>query len=103
MLTTIAAERGNLEHEAMTTHTDDDRSTPASDLVEEVFLRLQRELAMEWRAAAHLLISYGIDALHLNAGPDGTAGELRAVIKEAEEALAELEQGDCERAARERP
>jgi hypothetical protein len=58
--------------------------------IEETFTRLQRERGLEWREAAHALIIYGVDALHINAGPGGVEAELIAARSTVEEAMVEL-------------
>jgi N-acetylglutamate synthase/N-acetylornithine aminotransferase len=72
----------------------------ASELVHEGFMRLQVDLGLTWADAAHALVTYGIDAVHINSGADGVRGELEAMAAEVAEALAELAAEDAERAAR---
>jgi hypothetical protein len=85
--------------------TDDDELAPethaaAREMVEQRFLELQAELGLTWAQAAHALVAYGIDAVHINPGPDGTAAELALMAEQAVEALVAVARDTEDRKAR---
>jgi hypothetical protein len=60
------------------------------DAIQATFFALQGVHGLSWREAAHCLVGYGLDAMHMNSGPDGVEGELREVRDQVDKMLAEL-------------